>query len=179
MRKFQCCFCGEGIEKSRWEPLTLTVNEPKRDSPQFLWSHVNCLGQNLNKVPFFSLSDRIEIYNDWVQEQVASLEVGQLLEGSITMIKEYGVAIDISNGFHGLLHISNISQQPVVDPNTIFNVGDFVKAIIVDIDKPKGRVSLSTSVLEVNPGDMIIDSKKVFEDAETMANIARGRIDSV
>lgn len=103
------------------------------------------------------------------KEQVENLEEGQLVEGTIAFIKDYGVAIEVSVGFHGLLHVSDVSQQSIEDLNKIFNVGDLIRAVIIHIDRQKQRVSLSTSVLEEMPGDMIIDPKKVFQDAKNMA----------
>lgn len=74
MRKFQCCFCGKGIDKNRWEPLTLDIYEPAGRSQQLLWSHVDCLSQHLNEVPFFSLSDRIKNYHEWKKNKLRILK---------------------------------------------------------------------------------------------------------
>lgn len=97
-----------------------------------------------------------------------TLKLGQLVDGSICRIRSYGVFVDIG-GYYALLHIATISQQLVEHPEEVFQVDDWVRAIIVWIDVEKGRVSLSTSDLETEPGDMLRDPLLVYGKAEEMA----------
>jgi ribosomal protein S1 len=92
------------------------------------------------------------------------LRVGQIVDGTVKAIKPYGLIVDIG-GVNALLHISAISQMPVEKLDTIFKNGDWVRAIIVWMEIEKGRVSLSTSELEVEPGDMLKHPWKVYETA--------------
>ncbi len=94
-----------------------------------------------------------------------TLKLGQLVDGTICRIRSYGVFVDIG-GYYALLPTATISQQPVDHPELVFQVGDWVRAIIVWIDVEKGRVSLSTSDLENEPGDMLRDPLFVYEKAE-------------
>lgn len=171
MRDFQCCICGERIEETRWEPITISVCERKNRRPQYLWSHIDCFHHTLHQsILFSSLQDRIDSYYSWKDRQVKDLEVGQLIDGSVSLIRDLYVGIDIGNRFNALLHISNISQIEVEHPSKIFHEGDWVRAIIVSIDKPKRRVSLSTSDLELEPGDMLRDPEQVYDSAGEMAD---------
>ncbi|BBD70958.1 ribosomal protein S1 [Nostoc commune NIES-4072] len=100
--------------------------------------------------------------------RLKTLKLGQLVDGTIHKIKSYGVFVNIG-GYYALLHITTISQQTVEHPQQVFQVGEWVRAIITWIDVEKGRVSLSTSDLEVEPGDMLKDPLRVYEKAEEMA----------
>lgn len=97
-----------------------------------------------------------------------TLKLGQLVDGSICRIRSYGVFVDIG-GYYALLSTATISQQPVEHPELVFQVGDWVRAIIVWIDVDKERVSLSTSDLENEPGDMLRNPLVVYEKAEEIA----------
>lgn len=96
------------------------------------------------------------------------LRVGQIIDGTVRAIKPYGLFVDIG-GHNALLHISAISQMPVEELNRVFKQGDWIRAMILWMDIEKGRVSLSTSDLEVAPGDMLKEPWKVYETAEEMA----------
>ncbi|WP_242055230.1 MULTISPECIES: S1 RNA-binding domain-containing protein [Nostocales] len=100
--------------------------------------------------------------------RLKTLKLGQLVDGTICRIRSYGVFVDIG-GYYVLLHINAISQQPVEHLEKVFQVGDWVRAMIVWIDVEKGRVSLSTSDLETEPGDMLTHPLLVYEKAEEMA----------
>lgn len=100
--------------------------------------------------------------------RLKTLKLGQIVDATICRIRSYGVFVDIG-GYNALLHITAISQQPVEHPEQIFQLGDWVRAIIISIDVEKGRVSLSTSDLEHEPGDMLKDPLIVYEKAEEMA----------
>ncbi|BBD62619.1 30S ribosomal protein S1 [Nostoc sp. HK-01] len=100
--------------------------------------------------------------------RLKTLKLGQIVDGSIIKIKPYGVFVDIG-GYYALLHISAISQQPVEHPEKVFQIGDWIRAIIISMDIERGRVSLSTSDLETEPGDMLKDPLIVYEKAEEMA----------
>jgi small subunit ribosomal protein S1 len=72
-------------------------------------------------------------------------------------------------GCRGILHISEISKLEIEDPKQIFEDKDWVRAIIIDLDVDRGRVTLSTRVLEAEAGDMLKEPWKVYEGAEEMA----------
>ncbi len=97
-------------------------------------------------------------------EVFSQLEVGQLVEGKISGLKPFGVFVDL-DGTSGLLHINQISQKYVESLGTVFQVGQSVKAMIVNLDADQGRISLSTKVLENYPGEMLDNPVTVFEEA--------------
>ncbi|MBW4638078.1 MAG: S1 RNA-binding domain-containing protein [Gloeocapsa sp. UFS-A4-WI-NPMV-4B04] len=105
----------------------------------------------------------------------SQLEPGQLVEGKITGIKPFGAFVDL-DGVSGLLHIKQISQKYIESLPSLFQVGQEIKAVIVDLDEGKGRISLSTRVLESYPGEMIEKMSEVMENAEARANKVRNNI---
>lgn len=100
------------------------------------------------------------------------LEPGQLVEGKITGIKPFGVFVDL-NGVSGLLHIKQVSQNYIESLAAVFQLGQSIKAVIVDMDEGKGRISLSTKVLESHPGEMLKNMAEVMTNAESRANRVR------
>ncbi|XP_038906593.1 30S ribosomal protein S1, chloroplastic-like [Benincasa hispida] len=105
----------------------------------------------------------------------AELRIGSVVTGTVQILKPYGAFIDIG-GINGLLHVSQISQNHILDIATVLQPGDVLKVMILSYDQNKGRVSLSTKKLEPTPGDMIHNPKLVFEKADEMAQTFRQRI---
>jgi small subunit ribosomal protein S1 len=103
---------------------------------------------------------------------LGQLEIGQLIAGKIVSMKPFGLFVDF-DGTTGLLHINQISKNYVASLNSIFEVGQPIKAIIIDLDEAKRRVSLSTKVLENYPGEMLEKMSEVMADAEMRAEKVR------
>lgn len=75
-------------------------------------------------------------------------KIGDTVEGTITGIVDFGAFIKFDD-LEGLIHISEMDWQIINNPNEIFNIGDEVKAQIIEINND--RVSLSTRALKENP----------------------------
>ena len=103
---------------------------------------------------------------------LSQLEIGQLIEGKVAKIMPFGVFIEF-DGTSGLLHINQVSKNYVSALNTVFQLGQSLKAMIIDIDEPKRRVALSTKVLENFPGEMLEKMAEVMAEAEVRAEKAR------
>ena len=102
----------------------------------------------------------------------SELEIGQLVEGKITGIKPFGVFVELE-GVSGLLHIKQVSQKYIESLPSLFQANQLIKAVIIDIDQEKGRISLSTRVLENYPGEMLENMDEVMASAEARANRAQ------
>lgn len=70
------------------------------------------------------------------------LAVGQIVEGKITGITNFGVFVDIGEGKAGMVHISEVARTYVNDINEFFKIGDTVKAKVLTIGD-NGKISLS------------------------------------
>ena len=79
---------------------------------------------------------------------VAEPEVGQIYNGKITKIMNFGAFVEILPGKEGLLHISQIDKKRVEKVEDVFKVGDAVQVKLTDIDA-QGRLNLSRKVLMV------------------------------
>ena len=99
---------------------------------------------------------------------ISQLELGQLIEGTIVNLKPFGAFVQF-NGITGLLHINQISKNYVESLPALFQVGQSIKAVVVDLDESRNRISLSTKVLEKYPGEIMKDFDGVMADAETRA----------
>jgi len=97
---------------------------------------------------------------------ISQLEVGQLIEGKVSSIRPFGVFVDFA-GMTGLLHINQISKSYIASLDALFEAGQFVKAVVVEIDDIKRRISLSTKVLENYPGEMLEKMAEVMAEAES------------
>ena len=75
------------------------------------------------------------------EEALARLEVGQVVEGTVKNVTDFGVFIDLG-GVDGLLHVSEISWGRVENPKKKFKAGDKVKAFVKDIKGEKIALSL-------------------------------------
>ena len=70
-------------------------------------------------------------------------EIGQVIEGKVVQIKEYGAFIELEPGLDGLVHISEVAHKRVGNINDELTVGQVVNAKILEIDKDRRRISLS------------------------------------
>jgi S1 RNA binding domain protein len=70
------------------------------------------------------------------------LTVGEIVEGRITGITNFGLFLDLGNGKSGMVHISEVARNYISDINEHFKVGDTVKAKILNIGDD-GKISLS------------------------------------
>ncbi len=83
-------------------------------------------------------------------ETLASIHEGQIVEGIVKNITDYGVFIDLG-GVDGLLHITDISWGRVKHPSELFAVGDTISVKVLSFDLEKERVSLGMKQLTVDP----------------------------
>jgi small subunit ribosomal protein S1 len=110
-----------------------------------------------------------------VEQQMADLSRGDLVSGIVKAIKPYGAFVEVG-GMSGLLHISQISYDRIDDLEKVLSPGMLVKCMIIDHDKVNGRIALSTKTLEAEPGDMLRDTKLVFDNAEATAAAYHARM---
>ena len=81
---------------------------------------------------------------------IQSLAEGQVIEGVVKNITDYGAFVDLG-GIDGLLHVTDISYKRVNHPNEVLNIGDTVKVQIIRINRETQRISLGMKQLEADP----------------------------
>ena len=89
-----------------------------------------------------------EAVKDDMQDRFAKLKVGDVVEGVVTGVIDFGAFINV-DGIEGLIHISEISWERVDNPRNYVKVGEEVKAKIIAIDKD--RLSLSLKQMSEDP----------------------------
>ncbi len=83
-----------------------------------------------------------------------NLEKGQVLEGVIKNMTNFGVFIDLG-GVDGLLHITDISWGRINDPAEVLNLDEKVNVVVLDFDDDKRRISLGMKQLTEHPWDQL------------------------
>jgi small subunit ribosomal protein S1 len=81
---------------------------------------------------------------------IQSLAEGQVIEGMVKNITDYGAFVDLG-GIDGLLHVTDVSYKRVNHPSEVLNIGDTVKVQIIRINRETQRISLGMKQLESDP----------------------------
>ena len=76
-------------------------------------------------------------------ETLNDLEQGMVLEGVVTNVAAFGAFVDIGVHQDGLVHVSAMSKTFVKDPRAVVKPGDIVRVKVLDVDKPRKRISLT------------------------------------
>ena len=89
---------------------------------------------------------RVVKFNDAVNE-MADLKENMVLEGVITNVTHFGAFVDIGVHQDALIHVSQLANEFVSDPNQVVSVGDLVKVKIMEIDVARKRISASRKLV--------------------------------
>lgn len=98
---------------------------------------------------------------------------GSQVTGKITSLVDYGAFVEIGEGVEGLIHVSEMSwTKKVKHPSQLANIGDEVRAMVLDIDQENRRISLGLKQLQANPW---IEIKEAYQPG----TIIEGEIKSI
>ncbi len=84
------------------------------------------------------------------QELVENLKEGQVLEGVVKNITDYGAFVDLG-GVDGLLHVTDIAWRRVNHPTEVLSIGQTVKVQVIKVNQETQRISLGMKQLEADP----------------------------
>jgi small subunit ribosomal protein S1 len=101
-----------------------------------------------------------EEISDQRQAILNSLEKGQILEGTVKAITDFGVFVDLG-GVDGLIHITDLSWGRINHPNEVLKLDQTIKVVVTDFDEEKKRISLSLKKLLPHPWENINKKYKV------------------
>jgi small subunit ribosomal protein S1 len=73
---------------------------------------------------------------------------GTIIEGKITNVTDFGVFVQLEEGIEGLVHVSEISKDKVKTPIGMYEVGDTLKAIVINVSAKDRKIGLSIKTLE-------------------------------
>jgi small subunit ribosomal protein S1 len=94
------------------------------------------------------------------KEIIGKLEKGQILEGTVKNITNYGVFVDLG-GVDGLIHITDLSWGRVDDPHKVVELDQKLNVVILDFDDEKRRIALGLKQLSPHPWDALDADLKV------------------
>ena len=94
------------------------------------------------------------------KEIIGKLEKGQILEGTVKNITNYGVFVDLG-GVDGLIHITDLSWGRVDDPHKVVELDQKLNVVILDFDDEKRRIALGLKQLSPHPWDALDQTLKV------------------
>jgi len=121
------------------------------------------------------VSHKVLIEKDLEQQKaeiLENLEKGQVLEGVIKNMTNFGVFIDLG-GVDGLLHITDISWGRINDPAEVLNLDEKVNVVVLDFDDDKKRISLGMKQLTEHPWDKLDSAIEVGSKVKgSIVNVA-------
>ncbi|MFH1565720.1 MAG: polyribonucleotide nucleotidyltransferase [bacterium] len=94
--------------------------------------------------------DAVKKAKELVEGIIREVKVGDVFEGVIKRVADFGAIVEVLPNKEGLMHVSEISHEYVDDPNKLFKVGDKVKVKVIAVERD-GKMSLSKKALEENP----------------------------
>ncbi len=99
-------------------------------------------------------------WREWRAEQkkrlLADLEVGDIREGTVTSLADFGAFVDLG-GADGLIHLSELSWDRGKKPSDVVQVGEDVKVKVISLDRDRQRIGLSLKQLKPDPWQTIED----------------------
>ncbi|SEH85219.1 30S ribosomal protein S1 [Paracoccus alkenifer] len=104
-------------------------------------------------------------------EVIANLHEGQVVDGVVKNITEYGAFVDLG-GVDGLLHVTDMAWRRVNHPSEILSIGETVKVQVVKINKETHRISLGMKQLQSDPWDTVSDKFPI-------ASVHKGRVTNI
>jgi small subunit ribosomal protein S1 len=97
-----------------------------------------------------SLSIRRLQPDPW-HSSVADMKVGDVIDGAVTKIVNFGAFVRVRDGLEGLIHISELSHQRVVHPGDVVHEGQRLKLKVISLDSERHRLGLSLKQAEEDP----------------------------
>lgn len=90
----------------------------------------------------------------------ASIEAGVKATGKVSRLTDFGAFVDLG-GVDGLIHISEMSWGRITNPKEVLKEGQAVEVLILDVDKEKGKISLSLKDNNMNPWNLAVEKYAV------------------
>lgn len=106
------------------------------------------------------VSERAVIEGE-VMQKISKLTIGDVVEGVVTGVVDFGAFIKLDDQLEGLVHISELAWQRIENPRDIIKVGDRIKAQIIAIDND--RISLSMKRLQKDPWEDAVKKYKIAQ----------------
>jgi len=114
----------------------------------------------------FSLGIKQLVPDPW-QAAYNNYPSGTVIEGEITNVTDFGVFVKLEEGIEGLVHVSEISKDKVKTPVGMYQVGDTLKAIVINVSAKDRKIGLSVKTLEGDDEEVAVEKFKKAEKVAT------------
>ena len=108
-----------------------------------------------------------ETHKELREERFSQLTLGEVVEGRIKAITDYGAFVDLG-GYDSLLHSSDITYRRIGHPSEVLKIDQVVKVKIIKVDPEKNRVSCGLKQLEEDPWTKIADKFNIGDKLQGM-----------
>jgi small subunit ribosomal protein S1 len=150
-------------------PASLVDIRRVQDLDEFLGRSLECrvieLNRNRNNVVLSRRAVLEDERREVRQRILDELEPGQVIEGVISNIVDFGAFVDLE-GIDGLIHISELSWSHVNHPSEILEIGETVNVKVLDIDRERQRISLGLKQTQADPWQDVIERYQINDVAE-------------
>src|SRR5918992_563848 len=150
-------------------PASLVDTRRVQNLDEFLGTKIECkvieLNRSRNNV-VLSRRALLEGERKEARQQILDrLERGQVVEGTISNIVDFGAFVDL-DGIDGLIHISELSWGHVNHPSEVLSIGDEVSVKVLDIDRDRQRISLGLKQTQEDPWERVVRTYNVGDVLE-------------
>src|SRR6185436_18531661 len=95
---------------------------------------------------------------------------GQLVKGTVTKLTNFGVFVGLENGLEGLLHISELADHKVENPEEIVKVGDEIEVKILRVDTEERKIGLSRKRVQWTAEQIAAEERAEAEASAAASN---------
>lgn len=138
------------IDGTPASPLAALVDEP-------LWFRIMEIDRRKNRLILSEQAAMRERRKQLKTDLLGNLEEGQVVEGSVTSLADFGAFVDIG-GADGLIHLSEISWNRVSNPRDVLELHQIVTVKVIAVDRERKRIGLSLKQLEPEPWSTVADA---------------------
>ena len=150
-------------------PASLVDIRRVQDLSEYVGQELNCrvieMNRNRNNVVLSRRAVLEEERKEVRQQIIDELNVGDIVEGTISNIVDFGAFVDL-DGIDGLIHISELSWTHINHPSEVLQVNQKVKVKVLDIDRDRQRISLGLKQTQEDPWQKIVARHKVGDVVE-------------
>ncbi|MBH0329263.1 30S ribosomal protein S1 [Brevibacillus brevis] len=134
----------EDFSDYKGKTLALKVVEMDKEKNKVILSHKAVL------------EDEVKVHKQSIMDKI---QVGQVLEGTVQRMTDFGVFVDIG-GVDGLVHVSELAWNRVDKPSDVVKEGDKVKVKVLKIDRENERIGLSIKETQAGPWASVAEDFK-------------------
>ena len=145
-------------------PASLVDIRRVQDLQEYVGQEISCrvieMNRNRNNVVLSRRAVLEEERKEVRQQIIDDLHVGDVVEGAISNIVDFGAFVDLE-GIDGLIHISELSWTHINHPSEVLQVNQKVKVKVLDIDRDRQRISLGLKQTQEDPWQKIVAQHSV------------------